>query len=1075
MNEPNEPNRTVDAPSVPADPVRVADPTTIDNVPGSASTHGSHPGADEPARDLPVVPGYLVLRDIARGGMGRILAAHEVGLDRDVALKILLPGASADRFVRESKITARLPHPGVPPVHALGTLADGSPFLAMKLVAGHTLAVEMKTADRPRLLQVFTQVCQAVGFAHSRGVVHRDLKPANVMVGAFGEVHVMDWGLAKELSDREPADEPRSAEALPQPLVGTTSTRTTDYEPSRESADDQTQMGTVLGTPSYMAPEQARGEAATARADVFALGGILCAILTGKPPFTGKLAAEVVRRAAAADLAEAHARLGGCGADEEVLELCRRCLSPSPADRPADGQAVANELTTHLNGVQGRLRAAELARAAESARAEEATERAKAERRARRIQVIAASLLLLVLAGGIVGTTVGLFRAERAKEQAVYAEGETKKRADELKKVADYQAKMLQLDAAETGVKLMAELRARHGAALEKGKLPQAEKLARMAAFDRELHAFNATDTAVALLDRTVLAPAVQTIESQFADQPLVDASLRATLGGVYHKLGRPEQALALYRRAYELRAASLGEDDLDTLLSRSGVGKVLGELQKLPEAESTIRATLMAYQRVLGDDHKETLDAKSLLAQQLSYQGKYEESEAIARDVLERRRRVQGPDHADTFIAMKDLGLYLMKRGQYADAVRVFREVVEAQRRLAEPSIAASLSDLGIVLNRQRDYAAAEPYLREALELNRRDLGEDHPITVTDMSNLAALLMDLGKLPEAEALAKEVLGKRRRLQGNEHADTLKAINVMGQVLFRQNKFSETEPYYREALATGRKALGEEHPDTIIWLANLGVLLQRLGRLAEAELLLRDSLDKNRRQQGESHPNTLTMMTLLVDNLSQQDRPAEAEGYLRAALEVVRRKYGEDHWEMLRLIGNLGGVLREQGKLAEAETYFQQTVEKNRRLHGEEHPDTLTAILRMGGLRVAQGQYTEALAMLTPIQGKFRKAIPGNVGLFRDASLVGMMGKARSRLAKEPVEFTTAEANLLEAQSVFTRFRGAQVKETREWAQALVDLYGAWDKAEPGKGYDAKAAAWKKNLPTKPSPPREKK
>src|SRR5258708_6028209 len=156
-----------------------------------------------PASHLPAVPGYRVLREIARGGRGWVRAAHALALDRDVPLKTLRAGANADRFARESKITARLPHPGIPPVHALGTLANGSPFLAMKFIAGQTLADEMKTADRPRLLQVFTQVCQAVGFAHSRGVIHRDLKPANVMVGAFGEVLVMDWGLAKDLASRE--------------------------------------------------------------------------------------------------------------------------------------------------------------------------------------------------------------------------------------------------------------------------------------------------------------------------------------------------------------------------------------------------------------------------------------------------------------------------------------------------------------------------------------------------------------------------------------------------------------------------------------------------------------------------------------------------------------------------------------------------------------------------------------------------------------------------------------------------------------------------------------------------------
>src|SRR5271154_2484860 len=164
--------------------------------------------------------------------MGRVLAAHDLSLDRDAALKVLLPGANSDRFIRESRITARLPHPGIPPVHALGTLADGSPFLAMKLVAGQTLADEMKTADAPRLLQAFVQVCQAVGFAHSRGVIHRDLKPANVMVGAFGEVQVMDWGLAKELTSREVPDEPPSSKAPPVPIVGMDPNQTTPPPPA---------------------------------------------------------------------------------------------------------------------------------------------------------------------------------------------------------------------------------------------------------------------------------------------------------------------------------------------------------------------------------------------------------------------------------------------------------------------------------------------------------------------------------------------------------------------------------------------------------------------------------------------------------------------------------------------------------------------------------------------------------------------------------------------------------------------------------------------------------------------------
>jgi serine/threonine protein kinase/tetratricopeptide (TPR) repeat protein len=414
MNEPHDPNVASDVPSVAADSAGAAEALrTTEDVPGSARTDGSHPRVDAPAKDLPAVPGYRVLREIARGGMGRVLGAHDLTLDRDVALKVLLPGADADRFVRESKITARLPHPGIPPIHALGTLEDGSPFLAMKLIAGRTLAEEMKSADSPRLLQAFLQVCQAVGFAHSRGIIHRDLKPANVMVGAFGEVQVMDWGLAKEMTGREAMDEAPSAQPRPTHARDADPGATTDHRAAGESADERTQAGTVLGTPAYMAPEQARGEAADARADVFALGGILCAILTGQPPYSGESPREVIRRAAAADLAEAHARLDGCGADAELVALCRRCLSPGPADRPADAQAVADGMTAYLAGVQEKLRKAELAEA-------EAKAKTREEAKRRRLTLALAAVVLVVLLAGLGGTTWGLILAR--KQEGVAAQ-----------------------------------------------------------------------------------------------------------------------------------------------------------------------------------------------------------------------------------------------------------------------------------------------------------------------------------------------------------------------------------------------------------------------------------------------------------------------------------------------------------------------------------------------------------------------------------------------------------------------------------------------------------------------------
>jgi tetratricopeptide (TPR) repeat protein len=181
---------------------------------------------------------------------------------------------------------------------------------------------------------------------------------------------------------------------------------TTVHRAAGESTDERTRAGTVLGTPAYMAPEQARGEATDARADVFALGGILCAILTGQPPFSGKSTMEVIQRAGAADLAVAQARLDGCGADAELVALCRRCLSPGPADRPADAQAVADGMTAYLAGVQEKLRKAGLAEA-------EAKAKTREEAKRRRLTLALAGVVLVVLLVGLGGTTWGLILARK--------------------------------------------------------------------------------------------------------------------------------------------------------------------------------------------------------------------------------------------------------------------------------------------------------------------------------------------------------------------------------------------------------------------------------------------------------------------------------------------------------------------------------------------------------------------------------------------------------------------------------------------------------------------------------------
>jgi serine/threonine protein kinase len=259
--------------------------------------------------DLAGTP-YRLREELGRGGMGVVWLADDLRLERQVALKVLaageaVPGA-AERLLAEARIVARLEHPGIVPVHDAGTLPDGRVFYAMKLVRGPRLDEHLaRLATTAERLRVFVRVCEAVAFAHAHGVIHRDLKPENVMVGEFGEVLVLDWGVAKAL--RGPAAAAGGAAGAAGPHA--------------------TSEGTVVGTPAWMAPEQARGalEEVDERSDVFALGGILFFLLAGRVPAPGEAAPVGVPRrlraicgkARAAAREDRYEGVAGLGADVE--------------------------------------------------------------------------------------------------------------------------------------------------------------------------------------------------------------------------------------------------------------------------------------------------------------------------------------------------------------------------------------------------------------------------------------------------------------------------------------------------------------------------------------------------------------------------------------------------------------------------------------------------------------------------------------------------------------------------------------------------------------------------------------
>jgi serine/threonine protein kinase len=266
---------------------------------------------------------YEVTAEIGRGGMGTVYAAFDHSLGREVAIKVgnALPSTELQaRLTREARVIARLEHPGIVPVHDFGVLADGRPFYVMKRLHGRTVHECLKEAPSlPERLRIFERVCEAVSCAHAHQIIHRDLKPQNVMVGEFGEVMVMDWGVARLLDD--PVD--------PQlPRTGCTS----------EVAPHATDGVTILGTPGFMAPEQAAAAGTIDhRADVYALGAMLFTLLTGHPP--------------ASDPAAAVQELNRVRELEAPLKsICRCALAAVPAERYPSVERLAEDVARYREG-----------------------------------------------------------------------------------------------------------------------------------------------------------------------------------------------------------------------------------------------------------------------------------------------------------------------------------------------------------------------------------------------------------------------------------------------------------------------------------------------------------------------------------------------------------------------------------------------------------------------------------------------------------------------------------------------------------------------------------------------------
>ena len=779
------------------------------------------PGSEEMPEFTGESSRYQLLGEIARGGIGVILKGRDVDLGRDLAIKVLLEKHRdhpdmVRRFIEEAQIGGQLQHPGIVPVHELGRFPDGRFYIAMKMVVGRTLAAQLESRkdpgeDRPRFVAIFEQICQTLAYAHSRGVIHRDLKPSNVMVGNFGEVQVMDWGLAKVLDQGGVADEERSLRSQDESLAIRTVRSGSDVGESH--------AGSVLGTPAYMAPEQARGalDVIDERADVFGLGSILCEILTGQPAFTGKTVSELYRKAERADLDDAFARLASCGAEAELVDLARSCLAAAPKNRLRDAGVVLADLTAYITGVDERLRAAELAQAKAEAKAH-----GERKRRVLSVALAASTLATALLGGGAWAWVVGDRNRRVAKTNEVVSRAYdealslgAKARQDVGGDLSEWE---LAIEAAKRAEALLVEgesnpeMRGRVENLLT--TLGHQRDEATLIVRDRHIVERFATihndlgvhldperaneEYAAAFRDYGV---DVEKLDPQEAGSRLASSPVATQIAGALDQwtfLRRVK--LQEHTEARRLIAiAKLADPDpwrnrlreaLDSKSRHQNNEEVLETLDRLAETADTDRLPEASV---------------STLAFALSAFGQNK----TALDLLRKTQRV----HPDGFWINCQIGRELIHSGNFAEAVRFFSNAVAVR-----PRSGFALHNLGLVLHGNGQVEEAAAILQRTIEMQ--------PDNVSARVSLGAAWIELGQ----PIKAKEIFREAKELRPQECV----VASQIGQVLMLRGECEMAVSEFQEAIRI--KPKNPKNHEL------LGKALLETGRTAEAAASFREAI-----------------------------------------------------------------------------------------------------------------------------------------------------------------------------------------------------------------------------------------
>ena len=812
---------------------------------------------------------YRLIKKLGEGGMGEVYEAEQTEpVRRRVAIKIIKRGMDTKqvvaRFEVERQALAMMDHPSVARVLDAGATPEGRPYFVMELVHGLPI---VKFCDRHRLsteqrLELFCQACEGVQHAHQKAIIHRDLKSSNILITERDGVRmpkIIDFGVAKAIAHRL-----------------TDKTMLTEF-------------GVMVGTPEYMSPEQAMADAADVdtRADVYSMGVILYELLAGALPIDSKELRQagldgIREKILNVEPARPSARLSVPGADATTSAEHRRTTVP----------ALRRELEGDLDWIT--MRALEKDRARRYGSPAEladdirrhlddqpvlagppsATYRARKFARRHRAGVAVAGAAALVTIAFAV--TMGI-QAHRIAAERDRAEFE----ADIARASTEFVTDML-------------------GAPNPWGDGAGTE-LART----------------VRVVD--VLDQAGEKIETTFDGKPEVEATIRATLGQTYRRLGDYEKAVSQIERALGLRRTTMGACHRDTLDLMDALAILYSNLERYDEAEALLDTVLDGSCPAAGPDDPLTLGAMSNLAQLYKKQGRYQQAFDVSLRLLETRRRLQGDEHEDTATAMSILADSYDALGRYEESEALDVECLTVRRRVLgneHPHTVSAINNLAVSYRHSGRHEDALALMDEAMATTVRVLGEDHPVTLKLMTNLSRDYQALERYDEAEAVLSKALPLHERVFGEEHRDTISVTDEIAKLYGRLGRAEDSERLHIRALTLSRSGLGPEHPHTLVYVHNLAMQYFRAERHVEAEGLFLEAVTTQKKLHGDRHATYLVMTHNFARNHAAMGHHDIAE---RLFLESIAGARENGSWHAGLFLGNYGMSLARQGRFVEAE------------------------------------------------------------------------------------------------------------------------------------------------------------